>query len=99
MPRKAREIRSALESKGFDVEEGRKHIHFIYVDLQGRTTAARTMLSHGAAGGDVSDNLLSQMARQIGLRRNDFLRLVDCPMSRADLDRSVALREDDPDRR
>jgi hypothetical protein len=46
MPRKHREIRAGLEKKGFSVEENRKHIHFVYVDLEGRTTTARTMISH-----------------------------------------------------
>ena len=93
MPRRVRDVRAALEAKGFAIEEGRKHVHFVYIDKQGRTTAARTMLSHGAGGSDLGDNLLSQMARQVGLRRNEFLRLVDCPMSRQELDEKVASRE------
>ena len=95
MPRRVRDVRAALEAKGFDAEDGRKHIHFVYVDKAGRTTAARIVISHGAGGGDIGDNLLSQMARQVGLRRGQFLSPVDCPMSRDDLDAIVALREGD----
>jgi len=57
VPRKHREIRSSLESKGFEVEDGRKHIFLVYVDKEGKTTTARTMLSHGSGGDDISDNL------------------------------------------
>jgi hypothetical protein len=73
MPRKHRGIRSGLSAKGFEVEENRKHIHFVYVDIEGRTTTARSMLSHAAGGEDESDNLLGQMAKQVGLKRAEFL--------------------------
>lgn len=97
MPRKHRNVRSGLSTKGFEIEENRKHIHFVYVDLQGRTTTARTMLSHAAASDDISDQLLGQMARQVGLKRSEFLDLVDCPMSREALDVRVRAAEDNAD--
>lgn len=86
MPRKHREVRRGLAAKGFVIDEQRRHVVFVYQDLQGRTTTARTMLSHGAGGNDVGDNLLGRMARQVGLDRTDFLRLIDCPMSRQEFD-------------
>lgn len=90
MPRKHRDVRSGLEAKGFTVDDQRRHIALIYEDLQGRITTARTMLSHGAGGNDISDNLLGRMARQVGLDRSDFLRLIDCPMSREDFDAVIS---------
>ena len=93
MPRKHRDVRAGLTTKGFSVEEGRKHIHFVYEDLEGRTTTARTMLSHGAGGEDISDNLLGRMAREVGLKRADFLNLVDCPMSREEFDAKIIAEE------
>jgi len=93
MPRKHRDVRAGLTAKGFSVEEGRKHIHFVYEDLEGRTTTARTMLSHGAGGEDISDNLLGRMAREVGLKRADFLNLVDCPMSREEFDAKIIAEE------
>jgi hypothetical protein len=86
MPRKHREIKAGLAAKGFLIDQQRRHVVFVYKDLQGRTTTARTLLSHGAGGNDIGDNLLGQMARQVGLDRKDFLRLIDCPMSREDFD-------------
>jgi hypothetical protein len=93
MPRKHRDIRSGLEAKGFTVDDQRRHIVLIYEDIQGRITTARTMLSHGARGSDISDNLLGRMARQVGLDRSDFLRLIDCPMSREDFDAVISKRD------
>lgn len=97
MPRKHRDVRVGLTTKGFSVEESRKHIHFIYEDLSGRTTTARTMLSHGAGSEDVSDNLLGQMAKQVRLRKAEFLKLIDCPMSREELDARVIAEEEKGD--
>lgn len=95
MPRKHRVIRSGLAAKGFEIEENRKHIHFVYVDTDGRTTTAHTMMSHAASGEDIGDNLLSKMGQQVRLpKRSDFLDLVDCPMSREDFDARVRMAED-----
>ncbi len=94
MPRKHRDVRSGLAAKGFMVDEQRRHIVFVYQDLKGRTTTARTLLSHGSGGNEVSDSLLGRMARQVHLDRTNFLRLIDCPLSRQDFDAVVA-KEDD----
>jgi hypothetical protein len=94
MPRKHRAIRSGLSAKGFEVEENRKHIHFVYVDIEGRTTTARSMLSHASGGEDVSDNLLGQMAKQVGLKRAEFLEMVDCPMSREYFDGRIRAEDE-----
>ncbi|MGZ9083660.1 MAG: hypothetical protein ACXW3U_16425 [Rhodoplanes sp.] len=93
MQRKHREVRSGLAAKGFIVDEQRRHIIFVYEDLEGRTTTARTLLSHASAGSDISDNLLGRMARQVGLASRDFVRLIDCPMSRNDFDAVVTERD------
>ena len=68
--------------KGFEENDQRDHIFFAYRRQDGRLTRRRTKLSHGSAGSDVSDSLLSLMAKQLGLSKADFLKLVDCPMSR-----------------
>jgi predicted RNA binding protein YcfA (HicA-like mRNA interferase family) len=95
MPRKHREVRAGLTAKGFVEEPQRKHVHFVYEDLQGRTTIARTMISHDAAGNDIGDNLLSKMARQIGLKKRQFEDLIDCPMTRDEFNEIVAKYEED----
>jgi predicted RNA binding protein YcfA (HicA-like mRNA interferase family) len=93
MPRKHKDIRTALEAKGFVPEATRKHIHFVFEDSEGKTTTARTMLSHDAGSSDIGDGLLGKMARQIGISRAEFLSLVDCPLSKEELEAKVAARE------
>lgn len=97
MPRKHRDVRSGLEAKGFVVDDQRRHIVLVYEDLQGRTTTARTLISHGAGGNEIHDSLLRKMARQVGLTRKDFLQLIDCPMSREDFDSVISQRDDQDD--
>jgi len=94
MPRKHREIRRGLEAKGFVADLQRSHIVFVYKDLQGHTTTARTVLSHSAGGNEVGDSLLAKMARQVGLDRSALLRLIDCPMCRDEFDNIVVSREE-----
>lgn len=84
MPRKARDIESALVAKGFDKEQDRKHVFFIYLDDGGKQTDIRTHMSHQSGGTDVSDSLLRKRARQVKLKPQDFRLLVDCPMSKDD---------------
>lgn len=79
MPRSRKEIEAALKLKGFQQTEGDHHF-FIYFTKKGKKTLAKTKTSHGMR--DVSDDLLSQMARQCKLTKSQFLDLVDCPMNR-----------------
>ncbi len=95
MPRKHREVCSGLLAKGFAEERQRKHIHFVYEDLQGRTTIARTMVSHDAGSNDIGDSLLGKMAKQVGLKKRQFEDLIDCPMTRAQFDEIVSKHEQD----
>lgn len=48
---------------------------------EGLKTPIRAKTSHGSAR-DLGDNLLSMMSSQIHLSKNQFLNLIDCPMSR-----------------
>ncbi len=85
MTRDKSEIEVGLRKKGFKpTHQGSDHNWFIYVSLEGqKAKGARTKTSHGR-GVDLSDGLLAQMARQVGLTKKQFLELVDCPLSRAD---------------
>ena len=79
MPRKARRVESALLAKGFQRIDS-KHRKFSYVTILGSNTPIYTLLSHGA-NRDIDDSLLGRMARQCGLSRREFLRLIDCSLS------------------
>ena len=90
MPRKHRDIISALTSKGFEEDRKRHHVYLTYVNTQGLITSHFTKLSQANPGHDVSDNLLSQMTKQIGLkRRQEIERLIDCPMNQAEYEEAV----------
>jgi len=81
MPRKSRDVAASLRRKGFVAGSG-DHAFFTYVTETGLRTAVLTKISHGG-NHDISDGLMSQMARQCKLPRARFLDLIDCPMSRA----------------
>lgn len=50
--------------------------------IEGKKTSVRTKTSHTPKMKDIPDNLLSQMAKQCKLSKNDFFRLLDCLLSR-----------------
>ena len=79
MTRKQRDVERALIKKGFQRTESHHHF-FIYHSCEGKKTTVKTKTSHG--GQELSNYLLQQMARQVCLSKNDFLSLIDCPMSR-----------------
>ena len=90
MPRPKEKVVATLKSKGFSEEPG-DHIILVYYTTDGRKTNARTFTSHSPKMRDISDALLSQMARQCKLTRSEFLELADCPMRRERLEQ--VLRE------
>jgi hypothetical protein len=100
LPRNKKVIESSLQSKGFLPTEGDHH-YFVYYTRDGLKTRARTKTSHSPKVRDVADNLLGQMARQCLLAKNEFLRLVDCPMNRDDYERRLIelgeIQVDDPE--
>lgn len=81
MPRKKSKVESGLKDKGFEQTEGDHHF-FVYMTVEGKKTSVRTKTSHTPKMKDIPDNLLSQMAKQCKLSKNDFFRLLDCPLSR-----------------
>jgi len=88
MPRAKRDVERALEAKGFIRKEGDHHF-FVYRSLAGKKTRHFTKTSHTPKMHDISDSLLALMAKQCGLTKGEFERLVDCPMSRADYELKV----------
>ncbi|RYH48359.1 MAG: hypothetical protein EON54_16105 [Alcaligenaceae bacterium] len=80
MPRKQGDVEKSLVLKGFAPAAG-DHNYFHYHSLVGKKTRVFTKTSHGAR--EISDSLLSLMARQCKLSNKDFGRLIDCPLDRA----------------
>jgi len=78
---KARDIESALKSKGFQRSDN-DHSFFVYYSQTGRKSPVRTKISHGSRNKDVTGWLLSEMQKQCHLSRDEFRDFVACPLSR-----------------
>jgi hypothetical protein len=75
---KTNDIRNGLIRKGF-VQDNRHHKYYImYVD--GVKTKVRTRISHGES--EINDALINKMKKQVHLSKEDFFRLVECPLSK-----------------
>ncbi len=83
MPKDKRDVEAGLLNKGFQQQPGGDHNYFVYVALDGKKALAKTKTSHGR-GFDIADSLLGMMARQCALTRAQFLKLIECPLSRED---------------
>lgn len=80
MPRRARDVSSALERKGFKRRESKDAYFELWVD--GKKTPIFTKMSQGER--EIHDGLLGAMARQLRLRKTQFDDLVECPLSMED---------------
>lgn len=89
MPRPQRDVEASLLRKGFQQSENDHH-YFIYWQLDGKKSRFRTKTSHGHR--EISDDLLSQMSKQVGLVNRDFQGLLDCPLSREEYEVRATLR-------
>lgn len=81
MPLKRSAVESSLEAKGFKKASG-DHSFYIYHTKSGLKTIVRTKTSHGSGYKDISDDLVSKMAKQCKLTTKDFRNLIECPLSR-----------------
>ena len=76
-------VESSLVKKGFSKRTG-DHSFFIYMTIDGRKTSVFTKTSFTPKQKDIGDSLLSMMARQCQLSKDEFCRLIDCPMTRSE---------------
>jgi predicted RNA binding protein YcfA (HicA-like mRNA interferase family) len=74
---KSRDIRKALLQKGFKISNSDHTFYTFY--YRGKKTNIFTKISHGET--DISVSLISKMARQIKLSKNEFKSFVDCPLT------------------
>ena len=80
MVRKRSEVENSLLKKGFLPKEGDHH-YFIYHTKTGKKSRVFTKTSHGAK--EIDDHLLGKMAQQCKLNRQQFDRLIECPLKRS----------------
>lgn len=93
MPRvfEGRDLSSGLCKKGFFRNVTGKHIQFFLENNDAHESGIVTMMSHGMLGKTISANVISQMAKQCQLSKNQFIELVDCRLSEKEY--RVILRE------
>jgi hypothetical protein len=93
MPKDKRKVEEALLKKGFEDKEGDHHF-FIYHTLQGKKSSIRTKTSHMPKMKEISDGILAQMAKQCRLNKQDFMNLIDCPLSREQYEARLIEKEE-----
>lgn len=76
---KIKDIDRSLQAKGFAVEPDRRHI-FYYLMVDGKKTSIKTHVSHGEV--EIDDPLIDAMKKQTKLKKNEFLDLINCPLSK-----------------
>jgi hypothetical protein len=86
VPRKTRDVKRALTSKGFR-EEKRDHYYYFFTHNGQKVSAVYTKISHGEA--EITDNLISLMAKQVRLNNADFCRFIDCSLAADDYVRKL----------
>ncbi len=74
------ELRSALLHKGQAQEDAGRDHSFFFIEVDGKLERA-TKMSHGARG-QINDELLSKMARQMRLSVNELRQFVQCTVGR-----------------
>lgn len=90
MPREKREIEGGLQRKGFRRDD-KEHRIFWYFTLNGKRSRVKTWTSHSPKMKTVDNSLLSKMAKQCKLDKDQFLKLVDCPLEQREYEEMRAI--------
>lgn len=75
---KTRDIKNSLTKKGFEENSARDHRYFFYKH-NGKRTIIKTKMSHGKS--EIGNPLISKMARDVKLSKDEFIRLINCTLS------------------
>ena len=90
-PYKTKKIEASLQKKGFEVREGAKHkICTLYIG--GLKTSIHTFISRGVP--QYGDSLVGKMRKQLKLSPKEFEGVIACPISKEDLIKIYAEKED-----
>ncbi len=78
------EIERGLQKKGFTLVKNSKHKIYAPTDIEGNQIATISVpVSHDKKK-EYSGNLLSRISKETGLGVEDFLDLINCPLSKND---------------
>jgi hypothetical protein len=74
---RARNVITGLMRKGFN--RTNKHHVYLTLHINGKKTNVFTKISHGI--NEINDYLINRMSIQVKLEKNQFVDLVNCPLS------------------
>ncbi|EQB72937.1 MAG: hypothetical protein AMDU4_FER2C00117G0005 [Ferroplasma sp. Type II] len=75
---KTKKVEKGLNAKGFKLDV--KHDHKIFRFYIGEEkTRVYTKISHGEV--EIGDRLIGLMARELGINKEQFIKLIDCGLS------------------
>jgi predicted RNA binding protein YcfA (HicA-like mRNA interferase family) len=77
---KTRDVVNSLSKKGFRSHDGAHK--FLVFWANDKKTSIHTMVSHG--GREIDDHLIGLMSSQIRLDKEEFVKLVECMISKED---------------
>jgi len=91
MALKRDEVEGALLRKGFS-QGNTDHAYFNFYDKHGKKTPIFTKTSFGTKYKDLGAPLVAAMAKQCGLTKSEFEKLVECTLSREEYEALLTKR-------
>lgn len=76
---KDKKVRKSLEKKGFKQEPSSHHNYYYLYDQDGKRTKINTHTSRNEQ--EIGNFLIGQMSKQLKLSKEDFIDLINCPLS------------------
>ena len=73
-----KKVEKGLKKKGFKLASGDHRYLVLFVG--DKETSIRTKISHGSTK-DIDNYLISKMSQQTYLSKNEFMDLINCPLS------------------
>lgn len=91
MTLKRDDVEGALRRKGF-AQNNTDHSYFHFYDKDGKKTPIYTKTSLGVKYKDLGAPLVAAMAKQCGLTKGEFEKLVECTLSHEDYEALLVQR-------
>ena len=82
------QVLQSLLKKGFEKISKKDHIVLRFRTASKDKDGIKTKLSHNKQ--DLNDHLINQMAKQCGVNKQQFLDLVDCPLSQEEYEKIIS---------
>jgi len=87
VPKNKKDLVYCLQKKGFIEADNTHHKYYVYHTIDGKKSKIRTYTSH--SGKEISDSILSQMAKQCKLTNKKFSEFLECSLSQQEFEDEV----------